>query len=333
MILKYLFGLSFFFLFVKCEEVIEESNEKWDNFKIKWTYPGLTPVGFLDQPQTQAEAVSKNWKQVSDGKRGCSKENIYPGFHFIPPKENPEFTLIYDINGYIAGMQSLVSKTADTSHYDFETANWYDEDVIKGDAVYLATVYFIKPDMICSTGRSQKEFDDQGIGNILWFRNKDGTFIKAPLKMDDADDDCFWKRHKSFVNMGTHYFNLDYGNKTDCKKDMPLMLLYIDNNLNGFAWQHMAPLNTTGTDWEIFSIQALKMAVREPADCIVELAKTENLRTMHVFFRDYQISGEKCQKLNEKDVPIKDLCKDNGTGQSISVGIMSALSWLLIYNI
>ena len=76
MILKYLFGLSFFFLFVKCEEVIEESNEKWDNFKIKWTYPGLTPVGFLDQPQTQAEAVSKNWKQVSDGKRGCSKENM-----------------------------------------------------------------------------------------------------------------------------------------------------------------------------------------------------------------------------------------------------------------
>ena len=56
--------------------------------------------------------------------------------------------------------------------------------------------------------------------------------------------------------MGTHYFNLDYGNKTECKKDMPLMLLYIDNNLNGFAWQHMAPLNTTGTDWEIFSIQA-----------------------------------------------------------------------------
>ena len=61
--------------------------------------------------------------------------------------------------------------------------------LVQGDAVYLATVYFIKPDMICSTGRSQKEFDDQGIGNILWFRNKDGTFIKAPLKMDDADDD------------------------------------------------------------------------------------------------------------------------------------------------
>ena len=73
------------------------------------------------------------------------------------------------------------------------------------------------------------------------------------------------------------------------------------------------------------------MAVREPADCIVELAKTENLRTMHVFFQDYQISLEKCQKWNKKDVPKS--CENNGTGQSISVGIMSALSLLLIYNI
>ena len=61
--------------------------------------------------------------------------------------------------------------------------------LVQGDAIYLATVYFIKPDIICSTGRSQEDFDDQGVGNILWFRNKDGTFIKAPLKMDDADDD------------------------------------------------------------------------------------------------------------------------------------------------
>ena len=61
--------------------------------------------------------------------------------------------------------------------------------MVEGDAVYLATVYFVNPDLICSTGRSQKEFNDQGVGNILWYRKKDGTFIKAPLNMDDADDD------------------------------------------------------------------------------------------------------------------------------------------------
>ena len=60
--------------------------------------------------------------------------------------------------------------------------------MVQGDAVYLATVYFIKPDLICSTGRSQEEFDDQGVGNILWLQKKDGTFLKAPLEMDDADE-------------------------------------------------------------------------------------------------------------------------------------------------
>ena len=66
--LKYLFVLSFFLLFVKCEDAI--SDEKWDNFKIKWTLPGQG--GFLDQPKTQEEAVLKNWTQVSNRFRGCS---------------------------------------------------------------------------------------------------------------------------------------------------------------------------------------------------------------------------------------------------------------------
>ena len=66
--LKYLFALSFILLHVKCEDVT--SDEKWDNFKIKWTPPGAG--GFIDQPKTQSDAVSKNWNQVSNRFRGCS---------------------------------------------------------------------------------------------------------------------------------------------------------------------------------------------------------------------------------------------------------------------
>ena len=68
--LKYLFVLSFLLLYVKCEDVT--SDEKWDNFKIKWTPPGEKPEGFLDQPKTQSDAVSNNLKQVSNRFRGCS---------------------------------------------------------------------------------------------------------------------------------------------------------------------------------------------------------------------------------------------------------------------
>ena len=63
MILKNLFALLFFFLFVKCEKVIDESNEKWNDFKIKWTYPGFKPVGFLDQPKTHYHFTRLNPKK------------------------------------------------------------------------------------------------------------------------------------------------------------------------------------------------------------------------------------------------------------------------------
>ena len=66
--LKCLLILSSFLFYIKCEDVT--SDEKWDDFKIKWTPPGKG--GFLVQPKTQAEAVSKDWKEVLDGKRGCS---------------------------------------------------------------------------------------------------------------------------------------------------------------------------------------------------------------------------------------------------------------------
>ena len=89
-----------------------------------------------------------------------------------------------------------------------------------------------------------------------------------------------------------------------------------------------------GTDWELTNSISIQLNLREPASCIKELAKNEIPRTMHVFLRDYQISNDKCKKLNEKDLPTS--CKDseesdenNATGQSISVGIMFALTLLL----
>ena len=95
---------------------------------------------------------------------------------------------IYDVQGYIAGMQSVVSKKFDTSQYDFENSGWYKEGTVEGEDVYLLTVYFTDPTKICSKGRSAKDFENQGIGNILWFEKTDGSLVQAPLTMDKADD-------------------------------------------------------------------------------------------------------------------------------------------------
>ena len=41
---------------------------------------------------------------------------------------DPEFIVIYGKNGFVAGMQSLVSKKFNLSNYDFENSGWYKED-------------------------------------------------------------------------------------------------------------------------------------------------------------------------------------------------------------
>ena len=90
-----------------------------------------------------------------------------------------------------------------------------------------------------------------------------------------------------------------------------------------------------GTNWEKTTLNSVEISLRDPASCIKELAQKEIPRTMHVFFRDYQISNDKCKKLNEKGLPTscKESDENNATGPSVSVGIMFTLSWLMIYNI
>ena len=53
----------------------------------------------------------------------------------------------------------------------------------------MTTAYFVEPEVICSTGRTQSEFDVEGTGNCLLFQNGPSThdLIKVPLDLDSAD--------------------------------------------------------------------------------------------------------------------------------------------------
>ena len=50
----------------------------------------------------------------------------------------------------------------------------------------MTTAYFVNPDVICSTGRSQSEFDVEGTGNTLLFL-KEQDLIAVPLDVDSTD--------------------------------------------------------------------------------------------------------------------------------------------------
>ena len=59
----------------------------------------------------------------------------FPGFRYVPPGDNPEMVVIYDVNGFIAGMQSIVAKKFIQGPYDFAGSNWYRSDNVLGKAI------------------------------------------------------------------------------------------------------------------------------------------------------------------------------------------------------
>merc|ERR1739847_242282 len=127
-----------------------QADQSWYSFRTTFALHGFPDR----QPWLQSEAEDRGWTKVSDD---CSEGASFPGFRYVPPGDNPEMVVIYDVNG----------------------SNWYRSDNVLGEDVYLTTAYFVDPSSICQGGRDQAAFDIEGTGNRLWFQN--GPTIKSRL--------------------------------------------------------------------------------------------------------------------------------------------------------
>lgn len=98
--------------------------------------------------------------------------------------------LVFDGNGFIAGIQTIVpkDKALNDQYHQFSTDKFYQTGSFFGDEVYFATTYFVDPSIICNGGRTQSEFDNQGTGNLIAMQT--GPTIAdlhyPPLTQDDA---------------------------------------------------------------------------------------------------------------------------------------------------
>ena len=120
--------------------------------------------------------------------------------------------LIYDVNGFIAGMHSVVMKKFSTDNWQ-SGSKWYRLDNLFGEEAYLSTAYFVDPASIC-TGRTQDQFDSEGTGNRLLFQNGPSTSdtIAAPLDLDQADSSVrlFTLRKKASFVVKCIYCNVGF---------------------------------------------------------------------------------------------------------------------------
>jgi len=117
---------------------------------------------------------------------------------------------------------------------------------VRYGAYWVETAYFVNPNIICTTGRTQQQYDQQGTGYGLWLQN--GTMplwanntVNVPTDQN-ALSSTKWTDGKCFWTMGQHYwYNLK--SNMDCDDFFPYCLLYNSGKLDGFCFAMNANLN------------------------------------------------------------------------------------------
>jgi charged multivesicular body protein 7 len=281
--LSFILALSLGFI------AMSSADQKWFNLRTTWMFNPLDSLAFAPQPRTVAEAEGEGWIELDNQ---CDVAGAkFAGRRFVRSASDIQMVLLFDINGFIAGVQSPVpvANTYNNQYFDYDASAAYNLDVISGVDAYVTTIYFVEPSIICSTGRTQEEYDVDGTGNGLWFQNgadySAENLVVAPLTEDAAVAEGRWYKHFCFLNMGNHFFEYDHTPDQDCGKIFPAQLVYEDNNLKGFVWQHVADME--GDRWEKPDGLAIGAIVDRPPSCPIPLTETPGLRTMHFYLVDY----------------------------------------------
>ena len=99
--------------------------------------------------------------------------------------------LIFDKNGFIAGMQNIVpmEKTFNDKYYGFRESPYYQPGYLFRELVMFSTVYFVDVARICRRGRTRREFEREGTANRLTIQNGPDVryLVDVPLTKKGAN--------------------------------------------------------------------------------------------------------------------------------------------------
>jgi len=273
------------YIIVLCFFISSGFAQKWANLKTTFGNPREpSPVNFHAMPLTRDEAVKQGFKPSSGEGLDC---NVYLGQAYGQPEE-PSITLLFDLNGNLAGSQSILLKSALKDNPDLAPSHFaYQEGSFFGEPCWTLTAYFMDPALICTLpGRAA----DGTAGDRLLIETGNGDdYLNVPLTREDADSFLIgalgWKVHYCVPAMGMHIMEWNYKKDQDCKKVFPIQILYDKKgHLNGFVWQNFG--NFPGARWEHPDAQAVGVIIKDMPDCIIKLTMDPNagLSTMHHYF-------------------------------------------------
>ncbi|KAL4231141.1 hypothetical protein ACF0H5_008724 [Mactra antiquata] len=251
----------------------------WNGLKVTW---GVNPFSsFISQPRTVSDAQRGHWQETNPG-AACDANPKFLGHRYI--KDNDMgVILIYDANGYIAGIQLGFPRNFSPNTNNFPFAPLDGHPVITDGDNYFLTAYFVDPATVCA-GRTAGQFASEGTGTGLWIQN--GTdpvrdSITIPQRMSDADASK-WTKGACFISMGVHYwYQISKG--MNCDNFYPVFLLYNGGVLNGFGWAIGMDLKSYSSHIEHPPQSSYGNFMLETPDCLNAMG---TLTTLHIYMTD-----------------------------------------------
>ncbi|XP_071090188.1 uncharacterized protein [Haliotis cracherodii] len=247
----------------------------WNHLKVTWDAADCySSRGFADMPRTEKDAWREGWTMISD----CDDTPKFAGKRYVKDGDTA-VVLIYDVNGYIAGIQAGFPPQPN----NYPSPTLQNHPFVEDDGKQYITVYFTNPSGICSGGRTSDMFESEGTGSDMYIQNgtRPSDSTKVP-KLERNIGSTLWTKGHCFRTMGQHYW---YNLRKDqsCDEFFPMFLLYNQGILDGFGWAFLANL-TTSTRYEHPRMTAFGYFLDPVPDCLY--TQTSGTTTMHIYMSD-----------------------------------------------
>lgn len=256
----------------------------WDGLRVTWMANALNPWAF-DSIAREAKSLSRSYK-LRDNQ--CNAPNA----KFLGKRywynEDPALTILYDVNGIVAGIQTSVPKSDYTPSNDVIDRNFADD----GD-YWTLTAYFVDPRLICTSGRTKEQLEKEGTGTGLWLQTGSDPLedlMSIPLT-EEAAKQTAWKLGKCFYTMGVHYW-YNVTKDMECGKFFPNCIMYNKGKLTAFCFSINA--NLPSKRYEHPTAEQAKMFINPVPDCFATDPSYNPSSTIHVYFDADAVTSSWC---------------------------------------
>jgi len=261
---------------------------EWDGLRTTWSANPFGTYGFNAMPRTTSDVGKEGFVLVDSF---CGSDKKFRGNRYRKDGD-AGFTLLFDKNGFIAGSQISVPKSAYTPPETTAGHPFVDD----GD-YYTLTTYFVDPAIICDPGRTMEQFGRDGTGDRLIIQNGTNALtdgISIPRDQADIEGKTMWTRGKCFWTMGLHFW---YNSRVEmsCDEWFPFFLLYNKNRLTAFGYATPSVGKLTCPRYEHPSNFQAKTCCLEPfPDCFYTDPAFTVANTLHVYLIDSPRSTSFC---------------------------------------